>query len=73
MKVYLNALGLVTPLGRDKDEVAGNLFKGSRAGLIERTDFLPDRTIHIGMVPWTLPELPAELAHLDCRNNRMLP
>jgi len=56
MKVYLNALGLVTPLGRDKDEVAGNLFKGSRAGLIERTDFLPERTIHIGTVPWTLPE-----------------
>ena len=28
MKVYLNALGLITPLGRDKDEVARNLFVG---------------------------------------------
>ena len=45
MKVYLNALGLITPLGRDKREVAGNLFKGSRSGLIERADLLPERTV----------------------------
>ncbi|MBF6568210.1 MAG: beta-ketoacyl-ACP synthase [Candidatus Binataceae bacterium] len=71
MKVYLNALGLITPLGRDKAEVARNLFKGSRAGLIERTDLLPDRAVQVGAVPWTPPELPARLAHLECRNNRL--
>jgi len=71
MKVYLNALGLVTPIGREKGEVASHLFKGSRAGLIERTDILPDRAVRVGMVPCTLPELPVYLSHLDCRNNRL--
>lgn len=71
MQVYLNALGLVTPLGRDKSEVACNLFRGSLTGLIERTDLLPQRTVHVGTVPWTLPELPTHLTHLDCRNNRL--
>ena len=71
MKVYLNALGLITPLGRDKREVAGNLFKGSRSGLIERADLLPARTVRVGAVPWALPEVPARLAHLACRNNRL--
>ena len=71
MKVYLNALGLITPLGRDKREVAGNLFKGSRSGLIERTDLIPERAVRVGAVPWALPEVPARLEHLDCRNNRL--
>jgi 3-oxoacyl-[acyl-carrier-protein] synthase I len=71
MKVYLNALGLITPLGREKDEVARNLFIGSRAGLVERDDLLPQRAVRVGIVPWALPELPNHLAHLDCRNNRL--
>jgi 3-oxoacyl-[acyl-carrier-protein] synthase-1 len=71
MKVYLNALGLTTPLGRNKTEVAGTLFKGSRGGLIERTDLLRDRAVHVGAVSRALPEVPARLARLDCRNNRL--
>jgi 3-oxoacyl-[acyl-carrier-protein] synthase I len=71
MKVYLNALGLITPLGRDKSEVAGNLFRGSRSGLIERTDLIPERAVRVGAVPWALPEVPGRLARLDCRNNRL--
>ena len=71
MKVYLNALGLITPLGRDKHEVAGNLFMGSRAGLLELSDLLPHRAARVGAVPWALPELPDRLTHLDCRNNRL--
>ncbi|MBI3758704.1 MAG: beta-ketoacyl-ACP synthase, partial [Deltaproteobacteria bacterium] len=71
MKFYLNALGLITPLGREKDEVARNLFNGSRAGLVQRNDLLPQRSVRVGMVPWTLPELPNQLAHFDCRNNRL--
>jgi 3-oxoacyl-[acyl-carrier-protein] synthase-1 len=71
MKVYLNALGLITPLGRDKSEVARNLCKGSRAGLIERMELLPPRAVRVGAVPWALPELPDRLTHLDCRNNRL--
>lgn len=71
MKVYLNALGLVTPLGREKSEIGRNLFKGSRSGLIERRDLLPERAVYVGLVPWELPHVPAHLAYLDCRNNRL--
>jgi 3-oxoacyl-[acyl-carrier-protein] synthase-1 len=71
MKVYLNALGLVTPLGREKNEVAGNLFKGSRSGLIQRSGLIPERAVYVGVVPWELPQVPARLAYLDCRNNRL--
>ena len=71
MKVYLNALGLMTPLGRDKREVASNLFQGSRTGLLERPDLIPLRTVRVGAVPWPLPAIPDRLTHLDCRNNRL--
>ncbi|MGH7837506.1 MAG: beta-ketoacyl-[acyl-carrier-protein] synthase family protein, partial [Candidatus Binataceae bacterium] len=64
-------LGVINPLGRGKDEVARSLFKGSRAGLVHRAGLLPDRSIRAGVVPGALPELPARLAHLNCRNNRL--
>jgi len=71
MKVFLNALGLITPLGRDKGEVASHLFKGSRDSLIRRTDLLPHRAVHVGAVPWNLPQPPDQLADFACRNNQL--
>lgn len=71
MKIYLNALGVISPLGLGKNEVVQNLFNGSRAGLIERTDLIPGRAVRVGAVPWALPGLPNRLGHLDCRNNRL--
>lgn len=72
MKLHLNALGVINPLGRGKPQVACGLFGGSRAGLVNRTDLLPDRSVRVGEVPGSLPEVPARLAHLDCRNNRLV-
>ena len=71
MKLHLNALGVVNPLGRGKREVARALFNGSRAGLVQRADFLPDRSVRVGVVPATLPEVPKRLARFDCRNNQL--
>lgn len=71
MKLHLNALGVINPLGRGKREVARNLFAGSRAGLAHRDDLLPDRSVRVGMVNALLPELPKRLARYDCRNNRL--
>ncbi len=71
MKLYLNALGVVNPLGRGKHEVARNLFAGSREGLVPRTDLLPDRSVRVGVAPGSLPVVPARLAHFECRNNRL--
>ena len=48
MKVYLNALGVLNPLGRGKREVAHNLFRGSREGLVQRYDLISDRAVRVG-------------------------
>jgi 3-oxoacyl-[acyl-carrier-protein] synthase I len=71
MMLYLNALGIINPLGRDKNEVAAKLFAGSRSALVERSDLLPGRTIRVGMVDGPLPEAPARLRKFDSRNNRL--
>ena len=71
MKVYLNALGVINPLGKSRRQVAGSLFEGSRAGLVLRHDLLSERAVRVGEVPWQLAEVPSRLAHLDCRNNRL--
>jgi 3-oxoacyl-[acyl-carrier-protein] synthase-1 len=71
MKLFVNALGVVTPLGYGKAEVARNLFAGSRAGLVPRDDLVPGRTVHVGAVAGELPALPDRLRQFDCRNNRL--
>lgn len=71
MNLFLNALGIVTPLGHGKHEVARNLFSGSRVGLVERDDLVPGRTIHVGAVTGSLPAVPDALRNFDCRNNRL--
>jgi 3-oxoacyl-[acyl-carrier-protein] synthase I len=71
MTLYLNALGIVCALGGDKREVAANLFRGTRAGLVERSDFIPGRTIRVGAVSASLADIPRAWALLDSRNNRL--
>jgi 3-oxoacyl-[acyl-carrier-protein] synthase I len=69
--VFLNALGLVTPLGADKASSAAALFSGTRAGIVSRTDILPGRAIQVGAVQAALPEIETTLSALACRNNRV--
>ena len=71
MKLNLNALGIVNPLGKGKREVARNLLGGSQKGLVWRYDLLPDRAVRAGVVCEVLPPVPERLAYLDCRNNRL--
>jgi 3-oxoacyl-[acyl-carrier-protein] synthase I len=71
MKLYLNALGLVTPLGAGKEAVSRNLFAGSREGLVRQEGYLPDRSVRLGAVAGALPSVPARLQDLDCRNNQL--
>jgi 3-oxoacyl-[acyl-carrier-protein] synthase-1 len=68
----LPAMGLATPIGVGREEVARNLFAGSRVGLIPTGDFIPGRTVNVGAVTAALPPVPAELSELDSRNNRLM-
>jgi 3-oxoacyl-[acyl-carrier-protein] synthase-1 len=65
------ALGIASPIGIGKSEVAAALLQGKR-GLTERDDLVPGRAIHVGAVAADLPPTPSSLAALDCRNNRLM-
>jgi 3-oxoacyl-[acyl-carrier-protein] synthase-1 len=64
-RLGLPALGLATPLGSGKGEVAEALFAGGRSGLAPRDDLVPGRSIHAGSVAGPLPPVPGSLAAFD--------
>ncbi len=72
MTAYLNALGLVCALGRDKQEVARNLFAGDCGGMREQTGWVPQRTLPVGAVQGKLASIPADLSRHHSRNNQLL-
>lgn len=63
------AMGLVTPIGAGKAEVAAALFAGTRAGLVPRDDLIPGRTVLSGAVP--VPP-PGSEPGAEPRNNRLM-
>ena len=67
--VYLSALGILSALGRGKDEVRENLFAGRRPGVVSRSDLLVDGApVFVGQVEGPLPQGPAELSAYASRN-----
>ncbi|TVT46859.1 MAG: beta-ketoacyl-[acyl-carrier-protein] synthase family protein [Denitromonas halophila] len=71
--ITLPALGLVNALGHDTASVSHALFRGDTTGMVRENGWLPQRAARVGRarIP-DLPALPAELAHYDSRNNRLL-
>ena len=72
MTAYLNALGLVCALGRDRQEVARNLFAGDCGGMREHAGWVPQRTLPVGAVQGKLATLPADMSRHHSRNNQLL-
>jgi 3-oxoacyl-[acyl-carrier-protein] synthase-1 len=72
MTAYLNALGLVCALGRDRQEIARNLFAGDCGGMREQAGWVPQRTLPVGAVMGKLATLPADMSHHHSRNNQLL-
>ena len=76
MPVYLNALGIACALGENKQSIANALFSSSaseRGGSLRESDqYIKDRTVIVGALPFELPALDAEFSPFDCRNNRLL-
>jgi 3-oxoacyl-[acyl-carrier-protein] synthase-1 len=72
MTAYLNALGLVCSLGRDKQEVARHLFAGDCGGMREQAGWVPQRTLPVGAVQGNLATLPADMSRHHSRNNQLL-
>ncbi|MGY2283076.1 beta-ketoacyl-[acyl-carrier-protein] synthase family protein [Pseudomonas gingeri] len=72
MTAYLNALGLICALGRDKREVARNLFAGDCSGLRDESGWVPGRVLPVAAVRGELAAIPAELDGQSSRNNQLL-
>ncbi|MFZ3280706.1 beta-ketoacyl-[acyl-carrier-protein] synthase family protein [Pseudomonas sp.] len=72
MTAYLNALGVICSLGRDKSEVAQNLFAGDCSGMRRESGWVAEREIPVAAVRGDLAPIPAELAEQSSRNNQLL-
>jgi len=73
MRCYLNALGMINALGNDLDAVAGALARADTSGIVTVPIGPGDSQALVGSVRGALDLAPPpELAHFDCRNNRLL-
>ncbi|MGN8274177.1 beta-ketoacyl-[acyl-carrier-protein] synthase family protein [Pseudomonas sp. SMN5] len=72
MTAYLNALGLICALGRDKRSVARNLFAGDGSGLRLEEGWVADRALPVASVSGELAPIPQALAMQRSRNNQLL-
>lgn len=72
MTAYLNALGVICALGRDKHEVARNLFAGDCSGMRSEAGWVPERSLPVAAVRGDLAPIPAELVKQSTRNNQLL-
>lgn len=72
MTAYLNALGVICALGRDKHEVARNLFAGDCSGMRSETGWVAERSLPVAGVQGELPSIPPELSEQRSRNNQLL-
>ncbi|SEC57605.1 3-oxoacyl-[acyl-carrier-protein] synthase-1 [Pseudomonas mohnii] len=72
MTAYLNALGVICALGRDKQEVTRNLFAGDCSGMRSEAGWVPERSLPVGTVAGELAAIPPELIRQRSRNNQLL-
>ncbi|MDP9710200.1 UNVERIFIED_ORG: 3-oxoacyl-[acyl-carrier-protein] synthase-1 [Pseudomonas fluorescens] len=72
MTAYLNALGVICALGRDKPAVARNLFAGDCSGMRRESGWVPERELPVAAVHGDLAPLPDALADQRSRNNQLL-
>lgn len=72
MTAYLNALGVICALGRDKRSVARNLFSGDCSGLRVEDVWVAERALPVAAVTGELAPIPEALAAHGSRNNQLL-
>jgi 3-oxoacyl-[acyl-carrier-protein] synthase-1 len=72
MTAYLNALGVICSLGRDKSQVARHLFAGDCSGMRREPGWVPERELPVAAVRGELAPIPSQLAEQSSRNNQLL-
>lgn len=71
MSCYLQAVGIVSPLGEGLEVTRRALFAGDTSGMKIESGWLPNGLACVGKVAGELAPLPAPLEEWDCRNNRL--
>jgi len=69
---FIQALGIVSPLGAGLEATRHALFAGDTSGMKVESGWLPNAPACVGRVMGELAPLPAPLEEWDCRNNRLL-
>src|SRR5476651_1325750 len=72
MTAYLNALGVICALGRDKHEVSRSLFAGDCSGMRAESGWVPERVLPVAGVHGELAAIPPGLEFHRSRNNQLL-
>jgi len=72
MTAWLNALGVICALGRDKQSVARNLFAGDCSGMQSEAGWVAGRSLPVAAVRGELAPIPPELVEQRSRNNQLL-
>ncbi|QAX82922.1 beta-ketoacyl-[acyl-carrier-protein] synthase II [Pseudomonas sp. DTU12.3] len=72
MTAYLNALGVICSLGRDKQSIAHKLFAGDCSGMRHESGWVAERDLPVAAVQGELAAIPAALAEQSSRNNQLL-
>jgi len=69
---FLSALGIVSALGRGKEEVCRTLLAGEAPGVVRRDDLLiGGKAVQVGAVQGPLPAVPEHLAPWASRNSAL--
>jgi 3-oxoacyl-[acyl-carrier-protein] synthase-1 len=71
MNISLTELGMINALGDRKDDIWRSVYETPESGLTEVDSVLGQEAVPAGVVESNLPEIPAELSNLDCRNNAL--
>ena len=71
--LFLNACGMVNALGSDKLTILKHLSAGDVCGVVPwDIKVQQDKTVYVGQVKATLPQVPNKFKQFDCRNNELM-
>ncbi len=71
-KGYLNALGIVSSLGRGKVETIHRLLSGDTSGMVRDSDLMIDGSTLVGCVDGRIQSVPESFSSQNSRNNQLL-
>ncbi len=70
--VYLNQLGLISPLGKKPDEIRRRILDRAQSGVVMTDAYSPGRPLPLGQVDIALPSLDAMALRDRSRNNQLV-